>query len=334
MKKHLFRNLVFIVLTICASAAWASPQTVDTEFTDAARDRKLPMRLRIPLRMPDGDGKLPLVIFSHGLGGSRDGGKLWGEHWAANGYFVIHTQHPGSDIELLKTGAGAPLQKLKRGANGEQLIARAEDVRFVIDEVARRQASGDTRYARIDLNRIAMTGHSFGAMTTMALAGQRYPRTDKTLTDARIKAFLSFSPQVVQTSGSANTNFYSDIKKPFFVVTGTIDGDMLGNGASPDRRAAAFDVLPPIDKFRVVFENGDHMVFGGGAMRESDTFLQFIGNKSAHTDAATAAVIQDKTKTLTLKFLEAYLKDDASAKAWLANEAAKALGSAGVWAQK
>ncbi len=277
---------------------------------------------------------MPLVIFSHGLGGSRDGGKLWGEHWAANGYFVIHTQHPGSDLALLKGGFGSPLQKLKRGASGEQLIVRTEDIRFVLDEIARRQASGDPTYARVDLDRIAMTGHSFGAMTTMALADQRYPGTTRSLADARFKAFIALSPQIAQTPGNGRAELYQEVKKPLFVVTGTIDGDMLGNGAAPDKRAAVYDMLPAGDKYRVIFENGDHMVFNGGATAESETFLQFIDNRNAKTDAATAAIIQEKTKMLTLTFLDAYLKNNAPAKAWLANNAAKDLSSAGAWAQK
>jgi hypothetical protein len=118
------------------------------------------------------------------------------------------------------------------------------------------------------------------------------------------------------------------------VVTGTIDADMLGNGASPDKRSAVYDALPVGDKYRVIFENGYHMVFNGGATQESETFLQFIDNRSARTNPTTAALIHAKANTLTLKFLDAYVKDDAKAKLWLANEAAQILGDAGVWDRK
>jgi predicted dienelactone hydrolase len=313
-----------------AAAAWAAPQTTETEFTDAARQRVIALLVR----MPEGQGKVPLVIFSHGLGGSREGGKVWGEHWAAQGYAVIHTQHAGSDSALLKSGIGAPLQRLKRGANGQQLIARAQDVSFVLDEIARRQASGDALYARIDMSRMAMTGHSFGAMTTLALADQRYPGTAKTLVDPRFKAFIAFSPQIVQTTSGGSFDGYSNIRKPMLVITGTYDGDMLGNGASPERRAAVFDALPAGDKYRVIFDKGDHMVFNGGAVRESEMFLQFIDNNSPRTDSATAALIQDKTNVFTLKFLDAYVKNDPSAIAWLAKDATQAMGSSGVVARK
>ena len=38
-----------------------------------------------------------VVLFSHGLGGSREGSAYLGEHWAARGYVVVLLQHPGSD---------------------------------------------------------------------------------------------------------------------------------------------------------------------------------------------------------------------------------------------
>lgn len=329
MNKFLYPLLSLLALSL-TSIVLAAPQTIDAEFKDAARDRSILLRLRVP----DGGDKVPLVIFSHGLGGSRDGGKAWGEHWAANGYFVIHVQHQGSDQEIMKRGHGAPLERLKRGANAEQLIARTDDVRFVLDEVTRRQTNGDATYARIDLNRIAMTGHSFGAATTMALADMRYPGTSRTLVDSRLKAFIALSPRAAQNARDAAFNQYAEMKKPFLTVTGTIDGDMLGNGATPDRRAAVHDVLPAGDKYRVIFENGDHMVFNGGAIRESEMFTRLIDDRKPRTDAATAAIIQDKTKVLTLKFLDAYVKGDAAAKAWLVNDAASAIGTAGSWSKK
>ncbi len=332
--------LATLWLGLATTQTSAAPQLVDTTFSDPSRNRSLPLRVRLPA----GTGAAPVVVFSHGLGGSRDGGQVWGEHWAANGYLVVHTQHPGSDAQLLKSGFGAPLQRLKRGATGEQLIARAADVSFVLDEIKRRQASGDPLFARADLSRVAMTGHSFGAMTTLALAGQRYPATTQTLVDVRFKAFIAFSPQIVQggaraavgAGGGTGAAFdaYRDIKNPMLVVTGSIDGDMLGNGASADRRAAVFDALPPGHKYRVVFDDGDHMVFNGGALEESATFLKFIDNRTPQTSPATAAGIHAKTQTLSLKFLDAYLKGEAGAKDWLATEAAQALGSTGVWSAK
>lgn len=32
---------------------------------------------------------------------------VWGEAWAAAGFAVLHLQHPGSDFEAVRAGAGS-----------------------------------------------------------------------------------------------------------------------------------------------------------------------------------------------------------------------------------
>jgi len=46
----------------------------------------------------------------------------------------------------------------------------------------------------LDLNRIGMSGHSFGAVTTQNVSGQRTPFGPALFTDQRIKAALAMSP--------------------------------------------------------------------------------------------------------------------------------------------
>ncbi len=328
MKKWfaLFVGLLF------SATVHAAPQVLDMDWKDSARERTLPLKIRVP----DGDGRAPLVIFSHGLGGSREGGKAWGEHWSANGYLVIHVQHPGSDESLWKgVGEGAPKQRMVRGATPEQLLGRVDDVRFVIDELTRQQSKSDapTWAKRVDLSRIAMTGHSFGARTTMALAGERYPGPIKSVADARITAFIAFSP-TVQGVKRTWPERYGSMSKPFLSVTGTLDGDVMGTGSNPKNRAAVFDAQNAGDKYRVIFADGDHSVFNGGNVREAAWLNRVTGEDHVSTSTATAKVIHEKTSAITLKFLNAYLKADATAKSWLATDAEKTLGDAGEWSYK
>jgi pimeloyl-ACP methyl ester carboxylesterase len=331
--KRLVASLFGITcLTFASAWAFAAPQVMDIDWKDAARERTLPLKVRVP----EGLDKVPLVIFSHGLGGSREGGKAWGEHWSANGYLVVHVQHPGSDESLWKgAGEGLPKQRLMRGATAEQLLGRVDDVRFLLDEFTKQQSKADAPawVKRADLSRVAMTGHSFGARTTMALAGERYPGPIKTLADSRISAFIAFSPA---TQGLKRTwpERYGEMTKPFFTVTGTIDGDVLGAGSNPKNRAALFDAQGAGDKFRVVFDGGDHSVFNGGDLREAQWINRITGETHESTTAATAQVIRQQTGVLTLKFLDAYVKGDARAKAWLRDDSKSALGEAGEWSAR
>jgi hypothetical protein len=47
---------------------------------------------------------------------------------------------------------------------------------------------------RMDLSRIGMSGHSFGAITTQAVSGQCYASGGQRFTDPRIDAAILFSP--------------------------------------------------------------------------------------------------------------------------------------------
>ena len=332
MKRHLASLLLTVAVALSSTLALAAPEVLDIEWKDSGRDRILPLKVRVP----EGTDKVPLIVFSHGLGGSREGGKAWGEHWSANGYLVVHVQHPGSDDALWRGPGEGPLkQRMSRGATPEQLLGRVDDVRFVLDELARQQAKADVPAwaKRIDLSRIAMTGHSFGARTTMALAGERYPGPIKSLADARITAFIAFSPTVQGVKRSWPER-YGEMSKPFLSVTGTVDGDVMSMGSSPKKRAALFDEQMNGDKYRVVFDGGDHSVFNGGDIRDAAWLIRVTGENHESTNAATARVIREKTNVLTLKFLDAYLKGDSKAKAWLTDEAKAALGDAGIWSAK
>lgn len=282
------------------------------EWTDAARHRTLPVKVYMP-RGAQGD--LPVVFFSHGLGGSREGGKEWGEHWASHGYLAIHLQHPGSDEAVWK-GAGLSAAKaMREAASPQQLQARADDIHFALDELARRKRAGEAPFAAADLDRIGLAGHSFGAVTTLGAGGQSYPRSphaDSPLRDERIKAIVALSPNGRERAGDLDRQF-GTIRIPALTITGTRDGDILGDGTTPEDRRKPYAHMQGPDKYLAVFEGGDHMVFGGHTMRRAPTPID--------------RAIQSGTRAIMVAFWDAYLRRDADAKAWLASAAPHALGS-------
>src|SRR5262245_56364081 len=77
-------------------------QTHDLVIKDAKRERDIP----VLVYMPKAALPAPVVLFSHGLGGNRQGSAFLGNHWAARGYAVVFVQHPGSDDSVWK---GKPL---------------------------------------------------------------------------------------------------------------------------------------------------------------------------------------------------------------------------------
>ena len=66
----------------------AGPWRVSTrhgELSDPDRARTLPFKLYLP------DAPRPggLIVFSHGLGGTREGGARWLAHWASHGFVAL-----------------------------------------------------------------------------------------------------------------------------------------------------------------------------------------------------------------------------------------------------
>lgn len=232
----------------------------DLQWTDTQRQRRLPLRLRLPT----GDAAAALVLFSHGLGGSVAAGTLWAQAWVRAGFAVLQLQHPGSDGEVLKDDG---LRGLRQAASPEQLIARAQDVRFVLDELARRQAAGEAPFTRMRLDAIGLAGHSFGAHTTLAVAGQQFGRAGASLSDPRPRAFAAFSPSPGKHEQPAEV--FGTIRRPVLCLTGSLDGDPLGlnpgAGRSQDGswRRAVYTALPPGDKAELWLDGADHQSFSG-----------------------------------------------------------------------
>lgn len=296
-------------------------------WTDAGRQRSLPLRITRP-RNPGADRPLPVILFSHGLGGSREGGREWGDHWASHGYLVIHLQHPGSDSGVWKGAAdrAAMVRGMREAMGATQFMARVNDVGFVLDELARRVQSGNTVVGQADLSRIGMSGHSFGAITTQALAGERFGPVAGRLAEPRIRASIAFSP-----SGGRDTpvggggNRFADIRQPFLSLTGTLDTS-IASSETAESRQLPFERMPGPDKYLLVLDGADHGTFGGQLEMRA---LRRARPGAGSTDAAAAI------RAASLMFWNAYLMGDERAREWLAGGAfEQRLGPADRWRVK
>jgi predicted dienelactone hydrolase len=239
------------------AAATQGPTRSDDTWLDARRARALPLRLR----WPAGDAPCAAMVYSHGLGGSRDGGDVWGRAWAATGFLVLHLQHPGSDTEALRGGVAA----LRAAASAEQLAVRVADVIFVLDEIERRAQRGDPPWSRVRADAIGAAGHSFGARTVQALAGQRFTGVPAArLAEPRLKAFVALSPSMGRDPALPEHGF-GGVARPFLCVTGSLDGDPLGGERSGDHRRRVYDGLPAGRRALLWLDGADHMTFAGNA---------------------------------------------------------------------
>ena len=283
------------------------PSAVDANFKahqldltvhDAKRERDIPVLVYLPASK----APAPVVLFSHGLGGTRNGSKFLGEHWSARGYVAVFVQHPGSDDSVWKE---QPLldrmRAMKSAASLQNFMRRARDIPAVLDQLARWNADKAGALAgRMDLGRIGMSGHSFGAVTTEAVSGETFPFEGTKLTDPRIKAAIAFSPSA-PAHGSAEKAFGS-VKIPWLLMTGTKDLAPIGH-ADMKSRLAVYPALHGAPKYQVVLNNAEHSAFTDRALP---------GDHEPRNPNHHRVIL-----ALSTAFWDAYLLGDADALAWL-----------------
>jgi len=291
----------------------------DETWRDERRGRELPVRVW----HPDGGEALPIVLFSHGLGGTRESYAHLGQHWASHGYVVVHVQHPGSDDSVWRDNP-RPLESAQRAVSDlDNLLDRPRDISFALDELERRaQSENWPLRARLDLSRVAVAGHSFGAYTALCVAGRNLvvPLSGARVSfhDARIDCAIAMSPQGKDRE-RANRS-WERFATPVLHMTGTRDESPIRGDASPAERRIPFDTISNAEQYLLILEGAQHLAFG-----DSPT-----GLRGARNPAHEPLILSSSTA-----FLDAYLRSDARALAWLRDGGfAARLGSLGTFETK
>ncbi len=317
------------VLGLCAALAAAQETTsydplrgsasakialLDLVIDDSERKRELPVLIYLPA----GDQPAPVVLFSHGLGGTRKGSAFLGKHWAGRGYVAVFLQHPGSDDSVWKdTPILRRMAAMRNAASAENFSLRCGDVKKALDQLETWNRDPTHRlHARMDLEHVGMSGHSFGAVTTQAVSGQAYPIVGQRFLDKRIDAAISLSPSTpARRSASAA---FGSVSLPWMLMTGTHDASPIGNQTIESRREVYPNLPATIDKYELVLDGAEHSAF---------TERKLPGDKQPRNPKHHQAI-----KAMSTAFWDAYLRQDPQAKAWLNGEqAANVLEPKDVW---
>ena len=238
-------------------AALPGVQTLDFDWTDASRGRAVPVRLYWPESASAG-APVPLVVFSHGIGGSRRGYSYLGAFWASQGIAALHVQHVGSDRSLW---SGNPLQlvgRLQGAAQEDEALNRVRDVRFALDQVL----AGD-HGALIRRDAIIAAGHSYGANTTLLLAGAQVQRQGQALdlAEPRLRAAIVISAPPFYGEPDPQ-RILAGVRVPTLHVTATEDVIRIPGYYSPaSDRLQVFEATGGPSKALAVFKGGSHSMF-------------------------------------------------------------------------
>lgn len=287
MKPTILACLLLALAGGSISALAAEAKVCDATLQDSSRmNREVPVRIRLPAV----EGTAPVVIFSHGLGGTVDAGTRWAEAWLRSGIAVIHVQHRGSDESIWR---GRPPDELaaslRKAMTAEQLVARLADVSFIMDNIDSGARIGDCALSRLDRSRVGVAGHSFGAHTALGIAGQRFPvpRKLRGADDPRVRAVIALSPSPPASGTDAEA--FGEMSRPVMSITGTEDDNPAIIAAAlpmdPKDRVRPYLAMPPGGKYLLVFDGADHAVFSGNIQRR----------RPSANDARVSAIVEEVT---------------------------------------
>lgn len=297
---------------------------------DRARQKDLRVLVRFPVvpapasaapapDAPQADTpKFPLVLFSHGMGGSSEAFPELSEHLASHGYILVHPTH--EDSVTLQRNRGEAVRGILRDPKGYKArvdpVGRVDDLKFLMDHLADIQRESGMR-GRIDAERIGVAGHSAGAMTTQLIIGTRARGVRvgggkaldlHSIADARVDAGVVISGQGTTTRMFTDDSWAS-ITVPMLVIAGSND-TTPASAETPQSRRHPFEFSrgtaaggPPA--YLLYIQGAYHSSYGG---KQSDS-------------PEEGRMIVDCTHAATLALLDAYLKDQPAAREFLRNDA-------------
>lgn len=183
------------------------------------------------------EGKHPVIIFSHGNGGTRTQNTFWCDYLASHGYVVVSADHTANArITIIK---GKPILYQNDQRNNSALD-RPKDMSFLLDQITLWNGGADSRFGgKLDLSKPVAAGMSFGSMTAIRVAD----------TDPRFKAVIAMSGAYEE---------HTNLTVPSLYMLGTEDRTI---GPKGNERIRDVYAKHQRDGFLMEMKNGGHFSF-------------------------------------------------------------------------
>jgi predicted dienelactone hydrolase len=209
--------------------------------TEAVRDA--PVRLT--------DGPYPVVFFSHGSGGIRAQSTYLTVHLASHGYVVVSPDHDGNTLSDLLVDGGQPSEVLLQAFQDRPL-----DLDFLYDHLAALPADDPVRSA-IDLDRLGVAGHSFGALTSIRWMGL----------GANVRAVVAQAAPSMDLVWLGLTKTLSEFDAPLMLHVGGLDTTTT----PADADSIWVEASPP--RSRLTLARGGHFTFSDMCSLDAETIV-------------------------------------------------------------
>ncbi|MFB2878849.1 alpha/beta hydrolase [Floridanema aerugineum] len=250
-------------------------------INDTQRNRPL----MVDLYLPQTNTPANVIVISHGAAGNRNTLSLLAEHLASYGFAIVVMEHPGDSLEKFQnffSGLGDSPQP-------QELINRPLEIKYVLDELQRREQTEPALQGRLNLQQVGIIGQSIGGYTSLTLAGatlnfdllrkdcvdnqifnlslliqcevSRLIPANYNFRDERIKAVIAINPLTSSVFGETGL---SQVQIPVMFVASSDD---IFTPAFPEQ-IVPFTWLTTPNKYLVVIEKASHFSLLGG--REED----------------------------------------------------------------
>ena len=299
---------------------------------DDARERTLDLAIEYPIQA----GSYPVVIFSTGFGVPSRSYVALSSYWASHGYVVIKVRHPGLGPEV------TDLAEVWRDQTPEDWRNRARDISFLIDSFPTLEQQYPELKGKLDVARVGVGGHSYGAFTTMLVAGTQTftAGMPTTYADSRVKAAVAMSAPGPGPTRGLTTESWRDVQIPVMYMTGSAD-----RGATEAEDAAwyrqPYELSRAGDKWFVSLAGAGHLTFAGRVLMPVATDRPEMIVPSDPRDPRdprrrVPTTMEPRTvrrvdggfyndrhligvvRTVSLAFWDAYLKNEAAGRTYLA----------------
>lgn len=234
----------------------ASPVALD------APGRPVPLEVRVSA--PATGDRLPVIVFSHGNGWNLDGYGPLTAFWASQGFVVVQPTH----LDSRRNGFG-----FDHPVFPTIWMERYRDLERVIDQLDTVEAAVPGLAGRVDRDRIAVAGHSWGGQTAQMLLGARVEDADggigEDFADARVKAGVLLAATGIggeELHPFAKANFpfmnpsFQTLTTPTLVVAGDHDQSKMSS-RGPDWFTDAYTYAPGATDLLTLF--GAEHALGG-----------------------------------------------------------------------
>ncbi|MET8380814.1 alpha/beta hydrolase family protein [Streptomyces microflavus] len=256
----------------------------------AAPGRSVDLQVKVTAPLSGHD--LPVIVFSHGNAWSLDGYEPLVDRWAAAGFIVVQPTH----LDSRRNGIGWDDPRF-----ATIWRVRIADLHAVLDGLGDILLQAGDLATRVDRERIAVVGHSWGAQTAGAILGARVLDADGVPGEGFSHPGVSAGALIAATgTGDTLTPFaaehlpfmrpdYSTMTTPALVVAGGKDRSQLST-RGPEWFTDAYH-LSPSPKTLLTIAEGEHTLGGIAGEMVAETTDEDPARVALVADAVSAYLL-------------------------------------------